>query len=113
MLPAPDLTECIAFPECLTTLPPYGYTAVYKRPDGSFIRARTAESDGLVEIEPITRSSVQQIGHTYRRVWLVRIEDTDAWGYAVEGEVQTFMADFTLVQKWPLTGLALYEYLSP
>jgi len=66
-----------------------------------------------LEIEPITRSSVQQIGHTYRRVWLVRIEDTDAWGYAVEGDVQTFMADFTLVQKWPLTGLALYEYLSP
>ena len=66
-----------------------------------------------VEIEPITRSSVQQIGQTYRRVWLVRIEDTDAWGYMVEGDVQTFMADFTLVQKWPLTGLALYEYLSP
>jgi mannosyltransferase len=66
-----------------------------------------------VEIEPITRSSVQQIGHTYQRVWLVRIEDTDAWGYMVEGDVQTFMADFTLVQKWPLTGLALYEFQSP
>jgi len=66
-----------------------------------------------VEIEPISRGAVQQIGHTYRRVWLVRIEDTDAWGYVVDGDVQTFMADFTLVQKWPLTGLALYEYLSP
>jgi mannosyltransferase len=65
-----------------------------------------------VEIEPISRSAVQKLGHSYRRVWLVRIEDTDAWGYDIEAEVRSFMADFTLAQKYPLTGLALYEYLS-
>jgi len=65
-----------------------------------------------VELGPNQREHVQQIGHEYRRVWLVRTEDSA--GNSVDVEVAMFMADFKLVQKVPLKGnAAIYLYQSP
>jgi mannosyltransferase len=65
-----------------------------------------------VELGANQREHAQQIGRDYHRVWLVRTEDPP--GLTVDAEVGTFMADFALIQKWPLKGhAAVYLYQSP
>jgi hypothetical protein len=67
-----------------------------------------------VQLGSNQREHAQQIGHDYQRVWLVRTEDSA--GSSVDSDVGAFMADFSLIQKWPLKGhaaLYLYEFPPP
>jgi hypothetical protein len=54
-LPLPDLTNAIAFPESLTTQPPWGTSAVYYLEDGRFILVESRESSQQVTWNEITR----------------------------------------------------------
>ncbi|GAC1314900.1 MAG: hypothetical protein NVSMB2_05170 [Chloroflexota bacterium] len=63
-----------------------------------------------VNVEPPTRENVDAAVADARRVWLVRAEDTIAWGATVDEGVAVMMADFDLVEKWPLVGVAVYLY---
>jgi hypothetical protein len=59
-LPLPDLTDAIAFPEYLTTPPPWGSSAVYSLPDGRFILAKSDQSTHQLLWHEIPREEAEQ-----------------------------------------------------